>query len=329
MAYETGTASSVSNLLTKLSTYLLAQGWTINRDVVAGSGRELCVSKGTAFFNMRAYENESMVINGIVNTRYGIALNGSDAYGAGSAWDKQTGYPLRTTTTGGDQAHANMPLPVYFGPFPSYHFFTPNANTVFVELEVANGIFQRFGFGSLDIFNAGASGGGRFFYATGGSHPSTATGSNTWLGSHSDQASYALELVPFRCADYTTTKALSGSFVRVGFDAFDGWAGSARTIAGTEVAEACQGGGIHDKVIRDFSPSPLSGVGILTPNLVSINRAGVGLSPLGTINGMRYVDMTGYAAGEEIILGADTWKIFPWYQKDGITYGRGIALLKV
>ncbi|CAO77826.1 structural phage protein [Pseudomonas virus Yua] len=330
MAYETGSATGPNDMLIKLRDFATAQGWTVNRDVAAGSGRELCLSKGTSYFNLRSYQNENVTINGSgAAGRYGIAINGSDGYAGGSAWDRQPGYPLRTSSSGGDQGHANLPLPIYFGPFPSYHLFAPDSKTIYLELEVASTIFQRLGFGSLDLFNPAAPGGGRFFYATGGEHPSTSTGSNTWLGSEIDNGSRSLEEVPFRAADYTTNAGPGGSFLRAQFDSFDNWCGSARSAAYTQMFQACQGGGVHDKVLRDYSPNPLNGVGLLLPNIVSVNRNNEFLSPVGVVPGMRYMDMTLYQPGEEFSLGPDTWKVFPWYQKGGRSWQRGIAYKKV
>ncbi|WOR80334.1 structural protein [Pseudomonas phage PSP2] len=333
MAYETGSATGPNDMLIKLRDFAAAQGWTVNRDVAAGSGRELCLSKGTAYFNLRSYQNENVIINGSGSAgRYGIAINGSDGYAGGSAWDRQPGYPLRSSGTIGvnnDHGHANLPLPIYFGPFPSYHLFAPDSKTIYLELEVASTIFQRLGFGSLDLFNPAAPGGGRFFYATGGGHPSTATGGATWLGTEIDNGSYALEEVPFRGADINTTSSQCGSFLRAAFDSFDNWCGSGRTATSSYQPQSCQGGGCHDKVLRDYSPNPLNGVGILLPNIVSVVRGNEYLNPVGIVPGMRYMDMTLYQPGEEFSLGADVWKVFPWYQKGGRSWQRGIAYKKV
>ncbi len=330
MAYETGSATGPNDMLIKLRDFAAAQGWTVNRDAAAGSGRELCLSKGASYVNLRSYQNENIIINGSGATgRYGIAINGSDGYAGGSAWDRQPGYPLRTSSSGGDQAHANLPLPIYFGPFPSYHLFAPDSKTIYLELEVASTIFQRLGFGALDLFNSAAPGGGRFFYATGGVHP-VLSGSNAWLNNEIDNNSNrSLEEVPFRAADYSVNSDNSGSFLRAQFDSFDNWCGSARSAAYTHMFQACQGGGVHDKVLRDYSPNPLNGVGLLLPNIVSVNRNNEFLSPVGVIPGMRYMDMTLYQPGEEFSLGPDTWKVFPWYQKGGRSWQRGIAYKKV
>lgn len=332
MAYQTGTATGANDLLDKLRLFAIAQGWTANRWVAAGSGQELCLSKGSAYFNFRSYQNETALINGSSYTlRYGISMNGSDSYAGGSAWDRQPGYPVRSGgTAGSDQGHGYMPFVVSQGPFVAYHLFAPDSKTIYLELEITTGTFLRLGFGTLDLFNSGTPGGGRFFYSTGSNGGVTnSTGTSTWLGTDIDNGIYSLEEVPFRAADYTTANANSGSFLRAAFDSFDNWCGSANAAANTNMVQACQGGGVHDRLIRDLSPNPMNGIGILTPNIVSVNRANEYLHPIGVIPGIRYMDMTNYLPGDEFTIGADTWKVFPWYNKGGRSYQRGIAYKKV
>ena len=334
MAYQTGTSTGPTDLLDKLRIFSAAQGWTVNRNVTAGGGKEVCLSRGSAFVNLRSYEAESIVVNGLtppsVPNRYGIAINGSDSYSSGAAWDRQPGYPVRKTVEAGDQAHAHMPMPIFFGPFPSYHLFAPNADCIYLEVEVTAGTFQRLGFGTLTLFNGAAPGGGRFFFSTGGNWPATTANSGDWLGSDVDSSSIALELVPFRAADYCQDSRLSGSFVRGSFGSFNGWAGSARNSSLSQMAEVCQGGGCHDKIIRDLCPSPRNGVGVMTANVVSLNRGDEYLSPLGVVPGLRYMDMSIYQPQAEFTLGGDVWKVFPWYKKGGVlSANRAIAYLKV
>ena len=334
MAYETGTSSSVIDLLDKFRLFAIAQGWTVNRWVTAGSGRELCIQKGSAYFNFRAWSNEAMLVNGTSTaSKYGITMNGSDGYASGNAWDRQPGYPVRLSSTGGDQYHVMFPLVTTTGPFPAYHFFAPDSKTLYAEVEVTTGTFQRWGCGSLDLFNPAAQGGGRFIYSTASQHVTNGTGSTDWLSADADHSSYACELVPFRSADFATDNGTSGrssaSIVRAAFSSFDNWAGSGRTVGYTGLPYACQGGGCHDKVLRDYSPNPLNGIGLLLPNIVSLNIGNEFLSPIGVIPGMRYMDMTNYLPGDEFTIGSDTWKVFPWYTKGGLGYNRGIAYLKV
>ena len=328
MAYETGTPTGIVDLLDKFRMFAIAQGWTINRWVTAGSGRELCIAKAGAFFNFRAYVSEAVVVNGESTTdKTGLSLNGSDGYDAGLAWDRQPGYPLRNESTDGNQGHAYMPLVISTGPFPSYHFFAPDDKTLYCELEFQIGSFLRFGCGSLDLLNPAAPGGGRFFYATGGDPRVTnSTSPFTWLGSSGDNATFALELVPFRAADYSWaswSSLLAGSYVRAAFGSFDNWACFGHSTA------SAQGGGCHDKMLRACGASPLNGTALLLPNIVSLNIANQYLSPIGVMPGLRYMDMTNFLPGDEFTFGPDTWKVFPWYMKGGnISGNRGIALLK-
>jgi len=326
MAYQTGVANDVVTLLDTFRIFAESQGWVTNRNSLVGAGRELCIAKADAFFNFRAYQNETMLVNGSSSTgRYGIVLNGSDGYAAGDAWDRQPGYPQRGSTYGGDQGHVMMPLVLNFGPFP-YHFFATDSKTLYCEVETVSGQFLRFGCGTLDLFNPAAPGGGRFFYAACGKHVTDSMNYNNWLGASADNANYQLELVPFRSADYLSTlNGLQGSMVRVAFGSFDNWANSGRSPVSTYQGMVCQGGGCHDKVVRDFAPNPLNGVGVLVPNVVSLNSAGESLCPIGSVPGIRYIDMTGYLPGAEFTLGSDLWKVFPWYQKGGFSGQRGIA----
>ena len=332
MAYQTGTSTDINDLLDKFRLFAIAQGWSVNRWATVGSGRELCIQKSSAYFNFRAWNNETALVNGSnQSSKTGLAINGSDGYLGGNAWDRQPGYPQRQTGASLDQAHAWFPLVINLGPFPAYHFFAPDAKTLYAEVEVSTGIFMRFGCGSLDLFNPVAPGGGRFFYATGGQHVTNSTSSSSWPGSDVDNSSYALEEVPFRCADYTASQAssLTGSYLRVQHDSFNNWAFSSRTFSTSNTASICQGGGVHDRPIRDLAPNALNGVGVILPNIVSVNRNDEFLNPVGTIPGMRYMDMTNYLPGDEFTLGSDTWKVFPWYAKGGRSGQRGIAYLKV
>lgn len=330
MAYQTGTASGANDLLDKLRLFAVANGWSANRWAAIGNGRELCLAKGSAFFSLRSYQNETVALNGGTGTnRTGLAVTGADGYSAGAAWDRQPGYPQRTSGGATDQYSGYTPFVTNPGPFPAYHMFAPDSKTIYLEVEVTTGTFQRLGFGALDLFNPASAGGGRFFYATGGHAAATdSTATSAWLGSHIDNGSYSLEEVPFRAADYGANTTQPGSCVRAAFGSFDNWCGSATRISQTLLAQACQGGGVHDKILRDLSPNPLNGIGILTPNVVSVSRADDFLSPLGVVPGMRYMDMTNYLPGDEFTLGSDVWKVFPWYQKGGRSYQRGIAYLK-
>lgn len=341
MAYQTGTATDCNDLLGKFRLFAIAQGWATNRWATVGSGRELCISKGSAYFNFRSLQNETLnPFNGTSSGAgmYGIVLNGSDGYAGGSAWDRQPGYPVRNAGTLGavDQGHIWCPVhDLSTGPFPAYHFFSVNSGqALYCEWEVSTGTFQRFGVGSLDLFNPAAPGGGRFCYATGGAIPLTAA-NQRWREYDIDNNPYMMECVPFRRASlsghstsYGTGRTTAGSMVRASFSSFDNWACSGREASQHPYAWVCQGGGNHDRLLRELSPAPLNGVAVLVPNIVSLNINNEFLAPIGQMPGLRFMDMSNYLPGDEFTLGTDTWKVFPWYAKGGVSFQRGIAFLK-
>lgn len=334
MAYESGVANTVHDLLDKLRIFAAAQGWTINRWQSELSGWALCIEKNGMFFNFHSGENITMIINDSNSSgRSGIRLNGSDGYSSGAQWDRMPGHPLRTAGTSGatgtNQGHCFVPTFFNSGPYAAYHFFTFDEKSLHCTFEITTGIFLHFGCGALDLFSPSAPGGGRYCYGTGGSYPSTSVTGNTWLGQNGDHSRAALELVPGRSASYNTLSSLGGSHLRAAFASFDNWCGSGRTTASTHLFECWQGGGCHDKVIRDYAPNPINNVGVLVPNVASVNR-GDFLQPVGVFPGMRYMDMTNYLPGDEFTIGSDVWKVFPWFQKGSIqSYQRAIALLKV
>jgi hypothetical protein len=329
MSYSTGTATGANDLLDKLRLFCIAEGWTVNRNTAITGGIELCIKKGTNYINMKSGENIQLRVNG-TNTagKYGIIINGSDGYAGGSDWDRQPGYSRRDITASAtDQYVAFLPMVTNFGPFPAYHFFSLNSgDCIYMELEITTGVFQRLGFGKLDLFDTGTTGGGRFFYSTGAEHVTTSTTGSSWLGSDIG-SSNSEEEVPFRAAAYGMSTTKSASAVRAAFDTFDNWAGSGALASSTYLEQAAVG--FKEKALMYCSPNPLNGVGVLVPVTVNLVRADLFYHPLGTVPGIRYMDMTNYLPGDEFTLGGDTWKVFPWYNKGGRSYEHGIAYLKV
>jgi hypothetical protein len=333
MSYETGSSSGAADLLSKFSVFAVSQGWTANRDSAVGAGRELCISKGSAYFNFRAWQNETVVVNGTsAGNKYGITVNGSDGYSGGANVHRQPGYPVRASSTLGDECVALFPMVTTTGPFVAYHFFAPDSKTLYAEIEMTSGAFMRFGCGSLDLFNPSAPGGGRFCYASTGGHVtnSMVAGPGSWLAAGTDNISYQMEHVPFRGASLgSSSQYMCGSMVRINEGGVDNWANGNFSSNGVTLDRMASGGFNHDGVLGVLSPSPLNGRSILLPCTISLKIGSSFFSPIGTLPGIRFAVINQYNPGDEFTFGPDTWKIFPWYQKGGIGYNRAIVHLKV
>lgn len=145
MAYQTGSASSPTDLLQTLVTWLVGRGWTSHASGADGSGWRAHLSKGGVYANFRAAENESVWTQNVFGTGYALGLYLGDGYSGAAAWNAQAGGPLilgLTSTVCGVGVHLGSG-----GPFPAYHFFDDGDDNILVMVEHAGGVFGFLGFG--------------------------------------------------------------------------------------------------------------------------------------------------------------------------------------
>ena len=322
MAYETGSASSPSDLLDKLRAFLLKNGWTINSFITIGSGKRLHIRKGSCYYNFRAYHGETLSSDDDLNNDYvvdfwGIGGCPSDGYSAASKWNAQPGCPIYGYYYRGGYANQLSSA------IPTYHFFTyTDITEVHVVIEFVTGKFQHINFGDLQKYNPSALG-GRWM--------SMPTATNEGLPHYNgqDYAYGAGSMVPFRGASYLFSSGYNSSVIRVNIDNHDGWAfeGSQDYISNSPIAAV--GPHYYNQEFETATTSPYSWQTQLLPYVIGIVRSNASVSPFGEIKHLRELDITNYIEAEEIVLGPDTWKVFPLYQKGGYSLQRGIAIRKV
>lgn len=323
MAYETGSASSPSDLLDKLRAFLLTNGWTINSFATLGSGKRLHIQKGSCYFNFRAYHNETLSSANDLNNQttagfWGIGGYPSDGYSGASNWNAQPGNPLYVTYVRGGYANQLSSA------IPTYHFFTYSDITeVHVVIEFVTGKFQHINFGDLQKYNGSASGGRWMSMPTWGD-----SGLPNINGV--DYLSGGASMVPFRTSAYSQSFTYyNSSMVRVNIDNHDGWAMDVSNSAYSPSPIVAVGPHYYNQDLETATTSPYSWQTQLLPYVIGIVRSNAAVSPFGEIKHLREIDITNYIEAEEIVLGPDTWKVFPVYQKGGYTLQRGIAIRKV
>lgn len=322
MAYETGSASSPSDLLDKLRAFLLANGWTINSFVTIGSGKRLHIQKGACYFNFRSYHGENTTPTNDLNAQsttafWGIGGYPSDGYSGASNWNAQPGYPLYSSYCRGGYANQLSSA------IPTYHFFTyPEITEVHVVIEFVTGKFQHINFGDLLKYNGSAPGGRWISMPT----PYDTALPNQYGYEYSAGAG---SMVPFRGAYYHGSPNSGSSIIRVNIDNHDGWASEASLSNLSFSPIAAVGPHYYNSDIETATTSPYSWQTQLLPYSIGIVRSNANVSPFGEIKHLRELNITNYMEGEEIVLGPDTWKIFPLYQKNGYSLMSGIAIRKV
>lgn len=126
VVYETGIATSPSDLLTKLITFATANGWTVNTP-----------TSGKVFIN-------GSILCGVKDNASDVQFRGGVTYAAGSAWDAQTG-----------AASNSCSINTGSGPFSAYHFYSGTEGaSVYLQgvVEISAGIYRHFFIGTLVKF---------------------------------------------------------------------------------------------------------------------------------------------------------------------------------
>ena len=161
MAYQTGSTSSSTDVLQKLVTFLVAQGWTVDRSDVEGAGWRAHLHKGTNYVHLRANEFEQPWLIGSVPT-FGVQLYLGSGFNGAAAWNNQTaGAPIAY----GQSNPIGVGMQLSAGPFSNYYFFAdPSGNNIVVIVEKTPGLYVYLGWGD-SLVKAGAWTGGPYFFA--------------------------------------------------------------------------------------------------------------------------------------------------------------------
>lgn len=334
MAYETGAASNIGDLISKLCTFatgLSTTPWT--QDELATY--QATLHRGNCYV--------SFMWAAAPNT-YGLAIYQSLGYTSsthpsGMPDDSGCGTTGTNPTTLGqrwvnftDGAGNNNS-----GPFTAYHFFAGEGSEpyIYVVVEMASGLYRHFGFGNLvkrNDFTGGEFVYGHHWYNNVAYRDNPTANFHTFLMDGVD-AVYPNEAASVHLEGFPG-QAVGGKWgVCTSAAPGNDRAGVARLkLFGT----ARSGGyGYHLLWMR---ASQLGSYKLLVP--VTLLYRDDAPTPdvwrwLGEMPGMTLVNMHHFSPGDEITVGSDTYMIFPWirkrYQDDGNEESRnaGVAYLKV
>jgi len=353
MAYETGSSTGVVDLLEKLATFLVANGWTKNLLAVDnttyhtwtglnGTGKRLHVQKTAAdatvmYFNLRAVtrgiifgEHHGDSGSKYASTWYfseitGIGLNGSTGYDVGQPWDTQPGYQ-----NNGSVLSRGCCINAVDGTIPNYWFFSSaNNDCVIVMVEYTGGKFQYFMFGL--IHKIGTWTGGQFCLATCNSYWPYLIRASTWSGQVKGIGKLGYMAIPS-----SDTNPASAIYANIdssanwkengesnGYAQFDG------LIANLAFADHYGDNFMLGLIMN--SPNVFNAVAPMFKVHGRIKRTGTNnWSMAGWIENLRQLRIDNYANAEEVVLGSDTWMVFPAHcRTEDELSGYGIAVKKV
>jgi hypothetical protein len=163
MPYQNGSATSTTDLLQQLVTFLAANGWTTDLSASEGLGWRAHLHKSANYVHLRAAENEAVWQSHFGSTAYSLAIYTGTSFNSGQPWNNQiTGAPIQS----GGSAPVGAAAYTSAGPFTNYYFMTDSAaNNVVVVIEVTPGLFAYVGWGS-SLVTAGTITGGAYFFGS-------------------------------------------------------------------------------------------------------------------------------------------------------------------
>jgi hypothetical protein len=322
-AYQTGTATSPTDLLNLLVTFLNGQGWTTDSSVTDGTGKRAHLHKGSDYLNLRSHVAEDVWPNvQVFAPSTGIALYMGTGYSGASSWSLQAGGPKANGTT--DTVGATMRLGS--GAISAYHFFDNGSDGIFVVVERSGGLFTHLGFGRT-FGKAGTWTGGAYFEAA---LPGKYGGTSTPVqGDDNDTAGPPGALTqPFN--QVSSTQLGASLFVRADVDAFtskwigfsttsttpqDGYTGKKGTMGidystGTALLPT---GLAHYRPLAQHLVSAFNAQAVLLPLRAWVERDAGGFSVLGTFPDVfvAYAVESGYAPGSIYSVNGKNFMLFP------------------
>ena len=297
MAYETSTATNPDGLLDALRIFATAQGWTIDKWESQTNGYWLSLHKGTQYVNLVSDSTWTEAAGE-------IKLRGATGYDSGLAAENQPG-----SRTDAYWAQAND---LRAGAYVAYHFFAGD-QFIHCVVEVSSGRYVHFGFGVLD--KSGTYDGGEYVYAN--CHylnNTTRSGDGTYTG----------HTYPFSTGNKGTQVRFTENDLDITSSIKD-WAtfSVAPASYATTLYAACWLPATADSSFVgnpqglniSRQPNYFNGVSMLIPYTVACGRRDNLVSILGEPKEMRAVNIKTLAPGQEMVLGADIWMLFPIKQK--------------
>lgn len=278
MAYLTGTAANITALMDNLRSACTSNGWTLSGNIL---------HKGNCYIR-------SQINNGFIEWMGGTGKDVSN---------NLTGAAPRVVRTGDFRTNA-LTFPCNYEAF----IFSNPDEVVFV-INYSTDFYQYVMFGLSDVANLPGVG---VYYAasryaiTGGSTALWEFASNpNGLSSTTDASQGAPAFTGIGSGQLAQS-----SYIHHGFDGAT-WTSDSNT--GTGYATSFHA----NAPLLSLLPSSWNGETVLLPFPIYVNRStGNKVSLAADLKNIRHCRIDNHSPGATITLGADKWKLYPWYKKN-------------
>lgn len=303
-AFASGAASSFSDLLTALTTFCTAQGFTVVNGATAG---DKIIHKGSLIARFRPAARYLYAVPGTGvsgNTVTGELVNGSTPTGPMIA----------------DPERVRITWPINY----DFYFFD-NPDELYIVVNYNGGMYQNMQFGMSDVAGLGGTG-------------MWCSGSWNSNSNHLDWTYGRLHADAYQGFSVSTYAGLSGGmfsangngggsadFIHNALEGVTGWSGKTEThtAAGGLYSPAY----IYGSVINSI-PSQLNEVQALLPILLVLTRGNYVGSIAAVLRNARSTRIDNVTPGQVIAYGSESWKFYPYYaknmtQRDGVNWATG------
>jgi len=310
MAYQTGTSTTIEDLLQQLSTFLVANGWVEDFATTGDPGR-IGFSKNGIFV---AFQYTESVDGGVIAVYQNLS-NDDPVNVWASTGNSGNGVATTTRSLFDTARHVGL----IAGPHAAYHFFEQDSNPAYchIVLEPDTNRFRHFGFGELE--KIGDWGGGEYCYGHQWSQAASqldnprdqqhnvlldGNGSSTLF-----RATLHMEDQPEGVGVVWGVVGRKGPFPASGLDS----AGNDRS----NLMGGSRGGPIACQMSQ-FRVSQLTAFKPLIPMAVFVGNTRPApdvLRLLGTHPDVRLINIANLDPGETFVIAGETWFAFPWVRK--------------
>ena len=335
MAYETGSATDLDDLLSKLNTFATANGWTSDEfDTVNG---DWALSKNDVYVSAR-WDVTTVQHLALYQA---LAFDGAATLPGDHTDDSGHGFNSNSSHVDTNLDNERHVADIGDGPFATYHFFENDASPAYIHIivQVSAGVFRHFGFGELD--KIGDWTGGEYCYG----HYMDNLPNQTAVDPRTSMLFDGLNTEnPVNFGQRNATMHVEGLPGMGGSDKWGCIFGS-RTLSlasdtdgnGNSLTRLLGGfrGGPIARAWAEFDGSNSVGFVPMYPiNVWHHEDSTSRIRLLGSMADVRGVSLRNFEAEEEVTIGSDTWVLFPSGRKtaDNVTnrtYLQGIAYKKV
>lgn len=288
MAYQEVLAPATAELIIDaIRSFAAANGWTVSRNDLVGSLRTLTLKHASSdYIHIWNEDADNLLICGSIG--YNAAL------------------PPLSNPNASKPGTSN----VGEGPYTKLFLFADTTPTPYVHVVIETataGVYRHLSFGMLEEIEAFT--GGTYFDASwwseSGSPPAPGYyNTNHAMFGYDVQTWGTTYQCGFRCDFAADSRTNQWFHIGAGASSSDpsAWAGIAPDSGISAVVEQCD-------------ENEMSNRSVFHPTDVKVNRVGGYYSRVGSHPNVRVANIKKYTPGDEITIGSDVWKIFPFCRK--------------